>query len=180
MSNEWYTPARYVEAARQVMGNIDLDPASSELANGTVKATTFYTKQENGLFLPWFGNVWCNPPYTQITKGHSSIKAWVHRAVSFYEQRAINQAILLIPNDTSTRWFELLWKYPICFPGRRIKFDIPGQKHEQPTFGTCFAYLGSNYQKFTEVFRKYGRVARAIDAIADPPTNLELWYGGVA
>ena len=46
---EWYTPSRYIESARRVMGSIDLDPASCEKANRTVKAGTYYTVEDNGL-----------------------------------------------------------------------------------------------------------------------------------
>ena len=48
-SNEWYTPARYVDAARLTLGSIDLDPASCEAANKIVKAKTFYSKDRDGL-----------------------------------------------------------------------------------------------------------------------------------
>jgi hypothetical protein len=40
---EWYTKPAYIEAARRVLGGIDLDPASCDLAQQTVKATAFYT-----------------------------------------------------------------------------------------------------------------------------------------
>jgi hypothetical protein len=46
-NNEWYTPAKYVEAARRCMGSIDTDPASSEFANRTVKAGTYYDAESS-------------------------------------------------------------------------------------------------------------------------------------
>ncbi len=161
-SNEWYIPAVYVEAARAVMGAIDLDPASCDAANQTVKATRYYSKEENGLACPWYGRVWCNPPYTQVVPGQSSIKAWVSRAHHLYQEGSIEQCVLLIPNDTSTKWFEWLWSYPVCFPPKRIKFLIPGKKAEQPTFGTCFVYLGGREQAFIDTFARFGSVVRRV------------------
>jgi hypothetical protein len=37
---EWYTPERYLDLAREVLGTIDLDPASSEIAQETVRAAS--------------------------------------------------------------------------------------------------------------------------------------------
>ena len=49
--------------AREVLGGIDLDPASNDYAQTSIKAKTYYTKQKDGLKEPWFGRIWCNPPY---------------------------------------------------------------------------------------------------------------------
>jgi hypothetical protein len=54
--NEWYTPSRYVDAGRRVLGAIDLDPASCARANETVKASIYWTKADDGLKQPW--NIW--------------------------------------------------------------------------------------------------------------------------
>ena len=43
-----YTP-EYIEAARIVLGSIDLDPASSDIANQLVRAKKYYTIADNGL-----------------------------------------------------------------------------------------------------------------------------------
>jgi hypothetical protein len=61
-SAEHYTPPAYVEAARQALGAIDLDPASCKLADTIVQAGLFYTAEDEGQHEPWFGRVYVNPP----------------------------------------------------------------------------------------------------------------------
>ena len=61
-SAEHFTPKEIVELAREVLGEIDLDPASCALANETVRAKRIYTKELNGFLLPLYGKVFLNPP----------------------------------------------------------------------------------------------------------------------
>lgn len=46
-NDEWYTPLVYIEAAREVMGSIDLDPASNEFVNKTMRTTTYYAEGDS-------------------------------------------------------------------------------------------------------------------------------------
>lgn len=61
-NNEWYTPPKFIELARQVMGGIDLDPATSEVANRVVQAPKIFTAEDDGRAQQWSGRVWMNPP----------------------------------------------------------------------------------------------------------------------
>jgi DNA N-6-adenine-methyltransferase (Dam) len=68
-TEEWLTPP-FVLQALDHLNSFDLDPASpAERPWDTAKA--HYTKYENGLIRPWYGNVWLNPPYS------SKIKVWM-------------------------------------------------------------------------------------------------------
>jgi hypothetical protein len=65
-SDSWYTPPAIVEAARALMGGIDLDPASSAKANEVVKADVYFDEAHNGFARDWIaptgGRVFLNPP----------------------------------------------------------------------------------------------------------------------
>jgi DNA N-6-adenine-methyltransferase (Dam) len=66
LSNEHYTPKQYLDAAREVLGSIDIDPASCAEANQVVNAAVFFTADDDGLTKEWNGNVWLNPPYGRL------------------------------------------------------------------------------------------------------------------
>lgn len=150
-NNEWYTPSEYIEAAREVMGSIDLDPASSEIANEVVKAKAYYTAEDDGLTCPWFGNIWLNPPYAADLIGQF-IDALVGNRENYH------QAIVLVNNATETRWFTSLVEISsaIIFPASRVKFYMPDGKTGAPLQGQAVAYIGDEPERFLEIFSRFG------------------------
>ena len=150
--NEWYTPSEFIESARKVMGSIDLDPASSELANKTVMATEYYTKEDDGLSKEWYGNVWLNPPYAQPL-----ISQFSEAVVS--KRKEYDSAIILVNNATDTQWLHQMMDISdaICFVHGRIKFiDQNGNPSGAPLQGQCILYMGSDYYSFYMEFNKFG------------------------
>lgn len=180
--NEWYTPHRYVDAAREVMGSIDLDPASCEAANRIVRADRYYTKEQNGLAQEWYGNVWLNPPYGR-THNKSNIGLFTNRLIHEYRVGHVEQAILLSTPRPDTPWFPSLWEHLICFCEHGIAFYRKtgrdemevDNRHTGHFFGTIFVYFGKHEQKFVEVFGQFGHIARAVDTSKREIIPLSLW-----
>ena len=72
-SNEWFTPADYLQSVRHFFGGIDLDPASNAIANETVQAKEIYTANDNGLVLPWNGPKSIPPKINESGEGKSDV-----------------------------------------------------------------------------------------------------------
>lgn len=161
-SNEWYTPRRYIEAARSAMGNIDLDPASNPTAQKWIGATHYFTKADDGLCMAWSGRVWINPPYGDLTA------RFVDKALREYAAGSVEQCILLLSAHATDRsWFQSLWDFPLCFTDHRIAFQNgDGRTDCSPTFGSVFVYLGRDVVAFERVFREFGAVVSRV-RIAD-------------
>lgn len=154
-SNEWYTKPIYIELARIVLGDIDLDPASNVLAQSWIQAATFFTKDDDGFSRPWLGRVWLNPPYGQRKPNAGD---WMLKAMSEYDAGRVTAAILLVRGD-SKGFKQLKKRFPCCEPNDRIGFiDASGEEQNNPPPGYCFFYLGPDVDKFKQVFGEIGTI----------------------
>ena len=153
--NEWYTPPEYLAAARDVLGGIDLDPASSDTAQAHVRADRFFTKDINGLEQVWGGTVWLNPPYAQ-----PHIADFVSKMVREYRDGRVEAAIMLTHNYTDTAWFHeaMTEASAVCFTRGRVKFYDASGTIAAPTQGQAFFYFGCDASRFAARFRDVGFV----------------------
>lgn len=151
--NEWYTPQRYIDLAREVLGEIDLDPASCAFANETVKARLFYSEDDDGLTKPWHGRVWMNPPYSA-----DLVLKFAEKFVGEYNDGNVTDGIVLVNNATETAWFASLVSAAtaVCFPRGRIRYQSQNRESLAPLQGQAFLYFGENGDKFLQVFSEIG------------------------
>jgi hypothetical protein len=155
-NNEWYTPPEFTRAAHRVMGGIDLDPASSEVANRTVGAALYFTSEDDGLSRAWGGRVFLNPPYSGDLVGRFAAKALGEIAAG-----TVSEAIVLVNNATETAWFQSLAAMAqcVCFPKGRIRYlDATGELKQRPLQGQAFFYFGPRGEEFGAVFSEFGVV----------------------
>ena len=160
-SNEWYTPARYADLAKKVMGDIDLDPASCIAANQSIQAKRIFDIEDDGFSRNWSGRVWLNPPYGRGEDG-SNQAAWSKKLIDEYKAGNVTEGMLLVNAATGNKWFADLWEFPICFVDHRIRFISPRGDYSQPTHSNVIVYLGSNEGRFVELFSKIGTVAKRV------------------
>ena len=113
MANDtWATPVWLFEYAQSRFGNFYLDVCA---AHDSFKCQPYYTIEDNSLVQPWAYLNWCNPPY-------SNIRPWVEKAA--LETNLGNRTVMLLPADSSTQWFKLVWDMSseILVINKRVQF----------------------------------------------------------
>ena len=148
--NEYFTPPPIIEAAREAMGGIDLDPASNEHAQKWIKAKRWIGEHEDGLKQSWQGKVWMNPPYNS-----GLLMPFVTRLL----KEPISQAVTLLNNNTETLWSQALLKASnaVCFPKARLKFwNSEGENKTGAIQGSMICGLKVNQSRFLKAFEPIG------------------------
>jgi ParB family chromosome partitioning protein len=137
-----------------VLGDIDLDPASSDTAQKTVRARRYFTRDDDGRTKPWAGRVWMNPPYARPL-----VDQFLDKLCQHYAAGDVTAACVLVNNATETSWFAKAAQVAaaICFPTRRVKFlDETGGACGAPLQGQAVIYLGPDINGFVAVFGEFG------------------------
>lgn len=157
-SLDLYTPPEFIANVRLVMGDIDLDPASDDVAQQWIQATNYYTSSEDGLDHPWFGRVFLHPP------AHGKTGKWMNKILAEYESGQVSEAVLLVTPSAGSKWFQKLTRlFPVCFPEERISFlDDQGRPQSRPKHGYVIFYLGQNIQQFKQVFGTIGSISSPV------------------
>lgn len=168
---EYYTPHAIVDPIRSALGGFDLDPASCLAANQFIQAANYYTRQKNGLILPWWGKIWMNSPYgIQTTKptwstcpycfgGYSNKWIWLERLVSQYRTGLVTEAAALVTASTGDVWFRrFIWNAAdaILFPPRINFVDGHGRAIRGQPGASAIAYYGRRRRRFAKYTRHLG------------------------
>ena len=122
--DEWLTPPAILNA----LGPFDLDPCAP-INRPWDMANDHYTVIDNGLQKPWFGRVWCNPPY-----GRETFK-WMEKLASH------GRGVALIFARTETRGFHSqIWEKAhsvFFFKGRLSFYRVDGTKGNTANAPSC-------------------------------------------
>lgn len=146
--DEWYTPVDIIEAARSLMGDIDLDPATCIAAEKVIQAVDWYTKEDDGLTQAWMGRIWCNPPYS-----YPLIEKFTQKAIAEYDAGHITEGLVLVNNCTDAAWFvAMAERFPVMFTKGRAKFWQEDQRTFATRQGQAIFYLGPNIERFHACF----------------------------
>ncbi len=159
-TNEWYTPAYIIEMVREVMGSIDLDPASCPLAQETVKAKEAI--YEDSLNKTWVGsNVYLNPPGGKIGNKSQAVAFWEKLIRSRFDQAIFMGFSLEILATSQQSGVQPAGEFMLCVPSKRIKFISPTGEKSAPSHANVIIYIPRNRDeslRFINVFEKIGTI----------------------
>lgn len=153
-TDEWRTPREVIERILRAFPVIDLDPCAEVAAVHNVPATTHLTIEDDGLEYGWRGRVFANPPYSRVQDFAEKVAT---------EAGNIDEAIILVPARTETRWWRTIPASHVCFFHGRLKF-IPasGEADGSATFPSAALYVGQTWLRFAEAFSDLGYIYERI------------------
>lgn len=172
-----------VAAAHGLMGGIDLDVASSKVANEYVEAKEFFTPSDDGLNCQqWHGSVYLFPPSGayfwdkkndrwKMTRASSptlvsSSAVWFRKLYRSWMAREIKQGLFFSNCPDMIRYEQKIFDFPVCILKTApilLKHTSEGiDRHKTCT--SLLVYLppvnesGDAVERFIDIYSEKGRI----------------------
>ena len=144
----WLTPQEIVDKVVQYFGGpVDLDPCSDNSDTPNIPCLCCFTEEQDGLSFQWNANsVFMNHPY-------SDSKSWIPYARQQFDEGNVQELIMLIKLDISTKWYKSIADRPWVAINKRLRF---GDGKGAAPFQSALFYLGPDPGRFFEVFGDLG------------------------
>ena len=157
-SRAWYTPDWLLHPVRNALGGeIDLDPASCDVANRTVEADRFYSINDDGLAQPWNAErLFCSPPFGEL-RNQSQAGLFLAKAYNEYQAGRMQQGILLL-KFLPASWFQVAWEADAMtiLNGPMPFVNQAGEKGKMRQSAFALVYFGNHADRFRWATQDYG------------------------
>jgi len=150
-TNQYGTPPSLIRELEGALGSrFDLDPCSG--AEVSPIAESKYTEDDDGLSQPWFGNVFVNPPFSEVGD-------WVEKAHAEQRDCDAKRVVMLLPVRLATGYFHdhITEADAICFLRGRLDYHNGGGKLKGAPFASYLIVFG-DAEPFMRLFEQYGTV----------------------
>lgn len=180
----WTTPPKILAPARIVLGNIDLDPASSAWSNKYVRASYFFTKRDDGLQQKWqaFRNyrirptaIWLNPPggWHNGRVGDSEVKHWWLKTLQERREPYFGHMLFLAFSIEALQTTQVdcpysLAHFPTVIFNRRVPYIDPstGKPVSGNTHASSVTYIPGRVNKTRLFFETFSQLGIGVGPIA--------------
>jgi hypothetical protein len=180
---ELITNADLVHAANELLGGIDLEVASSKVANEYVQATEYYTPVDDGLNnQQWYGSCYLFPPAGsyfwdqknqrwKMTRASSltltsSHAVWFRRMYHAWLADEIEQGLYFSNCPDMIRYEPKIFKFPMCVL-RTVPYllrNLDGNVEKKQTCTSFLVYLppkdrsGDAVEHFCKIYGERGHL----------------------
>lgn len=180
---ELITSQDLVCSAHSLLGNIDIDVASSKLANQYVGADNYFTPSDDGLNdQRWYGKVYLFPPSGayywdentgrwKITRNtskslRSSHAVWFAKLYKSWIKKEIEQGLFFTNCPDMIRYDQKIFDFPVCIlrTSPVLFRNSGGEVFQHKTCTSLIVYLQPQNdptaatQKFIDIYGSKGRV----------------------
>lgn len=181
---EFISPPLILDAVYSLLGEIDLDPLSSDLAQQHVQANHYLTPMDDGFNSeePWSGRVYCFPPsgmwtynkkrgkfnlsHTYNVNGISGPVLGFQKMLAYYCQGHIRHGLYYANNLEVIRMDQRIFDFPVCIPSfrpRLYRYDGEKIEHRDSEAGVFVHFPNpekttESIENFIDSFERFGRI----------------------